>query len=285
MSWDRERKRLVSELEMVETQEQADEIDRKIGALTAKLDDDDARFAPGTEQARKRKRIIEISGDEEGEAILVQAPSQVLRATSKFQAKPKAKGKAKYCFAFRRDQGCKDGDQCPYPHTTKESQGVLSLENCYTSGDVFAMTRSQQRPREWTRIDATIDSGSACTCVPFDMVPKGVTIEPCHDGPAAYTSASDHAVVVVGQITPMCKFQNGMIAPVVMKVLKGLKRPLFSVYRMVENGDFELTHRRGNSFATLKGKRFQIYGRNGVYVMPVWVDAAFLGRGQPLTAA
>ena len=65
----------------------------------------------------------------------------------------------------------------------------------------------------------------------------------------------------------------------------GLKRPFFSVYRMVENGDFELTHRRGNSFATLKGKRFQIYGRNGVYVMLVRVDAVFLGRGQPLTAA
>ena len=110
-------------------------------------------------------------------------------------------------------------------------------------------------------------------------------IEPCHDGPQAYTSASDHAVGVVGKITPMCKFQNGMIAPVEMKVLKGHKRPLFSVYRMVENGDFEVTHRRSESFATLKGKRFQIYGRNGVYVMPVWVDAAFLGRGQPRTAA
>ncbi len=57
------------------------------------------------------------------------------------------------------------------------------------------------------------------------------------------------------------------------------------MYRMVENGDFEVTHRRGESYATLKGKRFQIYGRNGVYVMPVWVDAAFLGRGQPRTAA
>ena len=76
-----------------------------------------------------------------------------------------------------------------------------------------------------------------------------------------------------------------MIAPVVMKVLKGLKRPLFSVYRMVENGDFEVTHKRGDSFTSLGGKRFQIYGRNGVYVMPVWVDAAFLGRGRPHTAA
>jgi hypothetical protein len=258
--------------------------------LTKKFDDDDAWFAPGKEAERKRKRIITI--DEEVEEIEeVEDPPApapippVLRPTSKYSAKATPRTKAKYCFAFRRAEGCRDGDQCPYPHTTKEAPGVMSLENPNTQRNVFAMTQGQQRPREWTRIDATIDSGSACTCVPFDMVPKGVKIEPCRDGPAAYTSASDHAVVVVGQITPMCKFQNGMVAPVVMKVLKGLKRPLFSVYRMVENGDFELTHRRGNSFATLKGKRFQIYGRNGVYVMPVWVDAAFLGRGQPLTAA
>ncbi len=163
---------------------------------------------------------------------------------------------------------------------------MLSLtEASYTHKDVMAVTWAKPKPREWTRIDATIDSGSACTCVPYDMVPEGVKIEPCYDGPQAYTSASDHAVVVVGKIRPMCKFQNGMIAPVEMKVLKGLKRPLFSVHRMVENGDFEVTHRRGESYASLKGKRFQIYGRNGVYVMPAWVDAAFLGRGQPRTAA
>ena len=115
---------------------------------------------------------------------------------------------------------------------------VLSLEDGGIYKDVFAMARGQPQPREWTRIDAAIDSGSACTCVPFAVIPEGVTIEPITDGPTAYTSASSHSVVVVGQITPVCKFQNGMIAPVVMKVLKGLERPLFSVCRMVENGDF-----------------------------------------------
>ena len=96
---------------------------------------------------------------------------------------------------------------------------MLSLtEASYTHTDVMAVTWAKPKPREWTRIDATIDSGSACTCVPYDMVPEGVKIEPCHDGPQAYASASDHAVVVVGKITPMCKFQNGMIAPVEMKV-------------------------------------------------------------------
>ena len=34
------------ELEKVETREEADEFDRKIIALTAQLDEDDARYAP-----------------------------------------------------------------------------------------------------------------------------------------------------------------------------------------------------------------------------------------------
>ncbi len=146
IGWDTERQRLVR-----------DELDRKISALTAQLDENDARYAPGAEQARTRKRLekiareaIEVGGDEEGVAPLAQAPIPVLRATSNIQAKPKAKGRAKYCFAFRREQGCRDGDQCPYPHNTKESPGVLSLEDCYTHRDVMAVTWSQPQPREWT---------------------------------------------------------------------------------------------------------------------------------------
>ena len=83
IGWDTERQRLVRELENVETREEADELDRNISALTAQLDEDDARYAPGAEQARTRKRLgkiaretIEVGGDEEGEAPLAQAPTQ-----------------------------------------------------------------------------------------------------------------------------------------------------------------------------------------------------------------
>ena len=108
IDWDTERQRLVHELDMVETKEEADELDRKINALTAQLDEDDARYAPGAEQARTRRRLeikleeskietIEIkeepnseedeailasSEDEEGAALLAQASIPILRATS-----------------------------------------------------------------------------------------------------------------------------------------------------------------------------------------------------------
>ncbi len=89
IGWDTERQRLARELENVETKEEADELDRKISALTAQLDEDDARYAPGAEQARTRKRLekiaretIEVGGDEEGVAPLAQAPIPALRPTS-----------------------------------------------------------------------------------------------------------------------------------------------------------------------------------------------------------
>ena len=99
IGWNAEHERLVRELESAETQEDIDEINRKISALTAQLDEDDERYAPGAERARiliyeakrakERERqarldhreTIEISGDEEGEATLAQASLPVLRAT------------------------------------------------------------------------------------------------------------------------------------------------------------------------------------------------------------
>ena len=74
------------------------------------------------------------------------------------------------------------------------------------------------------------------TCVPFDMVQPWIKIEPVTEGPKAYNSASDHSVEVVGSIHPLVKFQNGVIGRVRMKVLRGLKRPLFSTCTMVEEG-------------------------------------------------
>ena len=145
--------------------------------------------------------------------------------------------------------------------------------------DVLALTTPV---KGWTRIDATIDSGSACSCVPFDMVAEGATIEPVDEGPQAYTSASSHKVEVVGRITPRCAFQNGVEGPVELKVLKGLKRPLFSVDVLVRRG-YDVIHKEGLSYMEHRetGAQFKIYSRNGVFVMPVWVDSAFLSRGQP----
>ena len=136
---------------------------------------------------------------------------------------------------------------------------------------------------QWTRIDATIDSGSAVTCIPFEMVPEGVKIDPVSDGPANYISASNNKVEVVGQITVPVAFENGVYSKARFKVLKGLKKPLLSAVRLSEVGwDIHISRQNvDKSYAALKGKRYKVYKRNGVITMPMWIDARFLDQGHP----
>ena len=192
------------------------------------------------------------------------------------KAKPKAKnfatGRKKYCFAFKRGS-CNQGSDCPYPH---DQGGTIDM----LTGDDAILALTPPAVEGWTRIDATIDSGSACSCVPADMVVGEV--EPVADGPKSYTSASSHTVEVVGMIRPRCAFQNGVEGTVELKVLKGLKRPLFSTDVLNKKG-YDVIHRKELSYMVHResGAEFRIYSRNGVFVMPVWVDSAFLGRGPP----
>ena len=170
------------------------------------------------------------------------------------------------------------GESCQYPHDV----AMLEPSSDSDTADVAALTAPT---KGWTRIDATIDSASACSCVPFDMVVEGAKIEPVDEGPTAYTSASSHKVEVVGRIKPRCAFQNGVEGIVELKVLKGLKRPLFSTDVLVRRG-YDVIHKEGLSYMEHResGAKFKIYSRNGVFVMPVWVDSAFLSQGRPASA-
>ena len=136
---------------------------------------------------------------------------------------------------------------------------------------------------QWTRIDATIDSGSAATCIPFEMVPKGPKIDPVNDGPANYISASNNKVEVVGQIIVPVAFENGVYSKARFKVLKGLKKPLLSAVRLSDVGwDIHNSRKNvDNNYATLKGKKYKVYKQNGVITIPMWIDSRCLGRGHP----
>ena len=123
---------------------------------------------------------------------------------------------------------------------------------------------------EWERIDVTIDSGSAVSAIP-ECVAKDWPMYDCTDGPAAYTSASDHSVHVKGIKHPRLQFQNGLEANVSVKVCSPLKKPIFSVARM--NRAFRIVLDGDESYAECKktGAKIRIYMRGGVFVMPVWI--------------
>jgi hypothetical protein len=76
--------------------------------------------------------------------------------------------------------------------------------------DVMSLSMSTQGQGQlWARLDFTVDSGSATSCIPKDFV-KPELIKPCKDGPKVYKTASNHSVTVVGYTTPLVKFQNGV---------------------------------------------------------------------------
>ena len=123
---------------------------------------------------------------------------------------------------------------------------------------------------EWERIDVTIDSGSAVSAIP-EFVAKDWPMSACTEGPAAYTSASDHSVHVLGMKNPKLHFQNGMEANVALKVCSPLKKAIFSVARM--NRAFRVVLDGDKSYAECKktGAKIKIYVRGGVFVMPAWI--------------
>ena len=134
--------------------------------------------------------------------------------------------------------------------------------------------------REWVRVDFTVDSGSATSCIPAAMVDVS-RVESC-GGVDHYTSASNHKVVVVGQICPLAKFQNNVEGKIKLKVLDGLKKPLLSTSCMIKAG-YQISHGLDCSKAldTRTGAEYRIYERSGIYMMPVWLDKSFfLVQGQ-----
>ena len=97
------------------------------------------------------------------------------------------------------------------------------------AGDLMSVTGDDAE--KWVRIDFTVDSGAATSCIPAEMVnPRFVRA--CLEGPRTYTSASNHKVDVKGQMRARMRFQNGIEGEVNLKVLEGLKRPLFSTSKM-----------------------------------------------------
>ena len=140
--------------------------------------------------------------------------------------------------------------------------------------------------QSWQRVDFTIDSGAATSCIPDWMV-KSEAIEPISAGPSFYTSASNNQIKVLGRIRPVTAFQNNVEGPIELTVLQGLKKPLISVAKLHAAG-YEVHLSKGLSYMVHPKSQsyFMIYERCGVFVIPTWVSTRCLnpngGQGNRL---
>ena len=126
----------------------------------------------------------------------------------------------------------------------------------------------------WTRVDVTVESGSATSCLPKNKVPKGCSLKQLVEGLSSYTTTSSHKIAVQGGVTPEVAFEAGLIGPVQLNVLDPLKKALFSTSKMVDAG-FRVVHQGedGGSYMndTKTGQKYPVHRKGGVFVMHVWM--------------
>ena len=117
--------------------------------------------------------------------------------------------------------------------TSREEVLTISIEESQNSTDCGS----------WKRIDFTQDSGPAASCTSAAVVNKD-RMEPCLVGPTEHTSAPNRNVRFLGKIRPWVQFQIGVCARVKLKVLEGLKKPIFSTSRVAKLETMPVTRLR-----------------------------------------
>jgi hypothetical protein len=97
---------------------------------------------------------------------------------------------------------------------------------------------------EWERMDLTLDSGAATSAIPVDVASRWKLTEA--EGRQNYTSASQHAVNVLGQRTPRLAFMDGSVGKIKFKVLDTLGKPIVSTSALLKHG-WTVVHKPNNS--------------------------------------
>ena len=130
-------------------------------------------------------------------------------------------------------------------------------------------------------IEVIVDSGRAVNGIPASCVFDKTQIEICENGPQSYTSASEHSCKVEGRFGLQCWFQSGAEGRVAFKVLNPLKKVIVSVAQMkkagfdVWLGDGPYMHHKETNVYT------NIYERNGVFVLAIWITGIKAPEGFP----
>jgi hypothetical protein len=234
--------------------------------------------APSASQSSRDVPIHIVDDDDDDEYIEVEvedeeASEEAADARSEWTKVPAPPWRKKQDLKRLREVN----RPCPKPKAMPRSQGASAFglygELCGDDDEVEQVIMSVEPAGEFERIDATIDSGSAVHGIPMDVATSWPMYTPT--GVQSYTSASQHAVKVVGARRPTMHFQSGISGPIEVKVLDQLKKVLFSTARMVEKG-YRIVHDSeadGGSYALHKasGAKTKIYMKNGVFVMPVWI--------------
>ena len=137
----------------------------------------------------------------------------------------------------------------------------------------------------WTRVNFIIDSGASATTIPKELV-GGVKL----GDPMGYHSfklANGSTVANEGTLVAKAWLLGDELVGMRMSVAD-IAQPLLSVSQMVSSGNKVVLSPKVSYLETEKGGIHRIFQRNGVYVLPLWLEdldtssgsAPFRGQGR-----
>ena len=134
-------------------------------------------------------------------------------------------------------------------------------------------------PKVGTRTDVIIDSGASTCAAPRSLVGDGVP----DASSRSYRTACGKSLTPDGTARVTLQFIDGRRLGAHFRVMD-VTRPLASVSQMVEKGAwvvFRPESDGGSYMWTADGTSEKLFCRNGVYVLPCWVDRGPGFTGQP----
>ena len=144
--------------------------------------------------------------------------------------------------------------------------GSFSGQVCSTSG---------QYPG-WTRVDFVIDSGASATTIPKKLVGSAKLGEPI--GYRSFKLADGNVVPNEGTLTSKAWMMGQEFVEVRMSVAD-ISQPLLSVGQMVDKGNKVILAPKVSYLQTKSGGIHRIFLRNGVYVLPLWLESSKMASG------
>ena len=130
----------------------------------------------------------------------------------------------------------------------------------------------------WTRVDFVIGSGASATTNPKGLVGKVKLDEPI--GYHSFKLADGKVVTNDGTLTAKAWLMGNEVVVARMSVAD-ISQPLLSVGQMVNQGNKVVLSPKVSYLETKGGGIHRIFQRNGVYVLPLWLDSAKMAPTDP----
>ena len=190
-----------------------------------------------------------------------------LSARAKTPQKQKAKHKRERRREQRRKEEKEQKGKGQGPGKGTGNLASFSGQACTSTGGTYP---------GWTRVDFVIDSGASATTIPKGLVGKVKLEEPV--GYHSFKLADGSMVPNEGTLSSKAWLLGDEMVQMTMSVAN-IAQPLLSVGQLVSKGNKVVLSPKVSYVETKTGRTHRIFLRNGVYVLPLWMESSKTAGG------